>query len=292
MLERAVASVLGQTLQDFEVLVVDDCADESAESVVRALSHPAVRYIPHEAQGGASSARNTGIGRSRGRYIAFLDDDDEWVPEKLSRQVERFAESEVDPGVVYAGAMKVSERTGEILSVSPPRPLHNGYLDFLRSTRFGTSVPLIRRECFDRVGVFDEDLPGTQDRDMWIRLAREYRFDFVPDILVRHYLHGDQITSDLPRKVEAREAILAKYRTDLEAHPQILAEHLHRLGLLCCANRQHERGRHHLSKAIRARPFRVGAYLDWLRSRLAPRRFERRLNALTFMGSDGVPSYY
>lgn len=292
MLERALASVLGQTLQNFEILVVDDGADGSAEPVVRAQSHSEVRYIAHAARRGASAARNTGISQSKGRYIAFLDDDDEWLPEKLSRQVQRFAESEIDPGVVYAGAMKVSERTGETLSVAPPRPVRNGYVDFLRSTRFGTSVPLIRRSCFDRVGPFDEDLPGTQDRDMWIRLAREYRFDFVPDILVRHYLHGDQITSDLPRKVEARQAILTKYRTDLEAHPEILAEQLHRLGMLCCADRQHERGRRCLLRAIRARPSRASAYRDWLRSRLAPRRFERLLNTRTFMGSDGVPSYY
>jgi glycosyltransferase involved in cell wall biosynthesis len=292
MLGRALDSVLRQTFQDFEVLVVDDAADGSAEPVVSMRPNPAIHYIRHSARRGASAARNTGIDRSTGYYIAFLDDDDEWDPDKLRKQVERFAESEVDPGVVYAGSMKVSERTGETLSVSPPRPLRNGHVDFLRSTRFGTSVPLIRRACFDRVGLFDEDLPGTQDRDMWIRLAREFRFDFVPEILVRHYLHGDQITSDLPRKVEAKQAILAKYRVDLEAHPGILAEHLHTLGMLCCADRQHENGRVYLLRAIRARPFRVRAYRDWLRSRLAPRRFERQLRTRTFVGGDGVPSYY
>jgi hypothetical protein len=193
---------------------------------------------------------------------------------------------------VYAGSLKVSDRSETVISVSRPAPLREGYVDFLRSTRFGTSVPLIRTECFDDVGIFDETLPGTQDRDMWIRLARRFSFDFVPDILVRHHIHGDQITADLKRKVEARERILEKYRPDLEAHPDVMANFLWKLGMLCCADGRHKKGRRFIRQAVRIKPHLTGAYRDLIQSMLAPAAYERRLRNEVFRGADGVPFYY
>ena len=291
-LRRAIESVLSQTFDDFELIVVDDASRQSQEEHVLAVADTRISFVRHQTNRGASAARNSGLRQARGVYVGFLDDDDEWLPRKLEIQLAKFRESTDRVGGIYAGFVKVLERTGEVILTANPRPLLRGPVDFLESTRFGTSVPLLRRACFDSVGTFDESLPGTQDRDMWIRIARRFSFDFVPDTLVRQYIHGDQITSDLPRKIDARERILAKYREDLESHPDLMVRHLWRLGLLCCCNAEHRRGRRYLRQAILRKPMLRDAYRDLFQSLLVPRAMERRLMEQVFSGADGIPFYY
>jgi glycosyltransferase involved in cell wall biosynthesis len=98
-LPRAVASVLNQTFRDVEIVIVDDAsADDAAEVVAR--QDPRIRYVRHGSPKGACGARNTGIRLARGEFVGFLDDDDEWLPEKLQRQVRVFEASPSDVGVV------------------------------------------------------------------------------------------------------------------------------------------------------------------------------------------------
>ena len=292
LLARAIASVVAQTHRHLEVLVVDDGPSESAADAVRAAADGRLRYLSHDVTRGAAAARNTGLRSATGEFVAFLDDDDTWLPLKLVRQLEPFVTGTADLGVVYCASLKYSDITNRVISESPARPLRQGHVDFLRSTLFGTSVPLIHRRCLDEVGPFDESLPGAQDRDMWIRLARRFAFDFVPDVLVWHHIHGDQITSNLSKKVEARELLLVKYRAELEAHPDIMATYLWRLGMLCCADDRHPAGRRHIWQAVRRQPGLRGAYRDLLHSLIAPRSFQRRLRDGVFRGADGVPFYY
>jgi glycosyltransferase involved in cell wall biosynthesis len=292
LLPRALGSALEQTCRDLEVLVVDDGPSDAAAAAVRQIGDPRVRYLRHDTARGAAAARNTGLARATGAFVAFLDDDDTWMPEKLARQVACFAGQDESLGLVYCSSLKYSDITHRVISESRARPLQRGHVDFFRRTLFGTSVPLIRRAALDAVGGFDESLPGVQDRDMWIRLAMRYRFDCVAEILVRHHIHGDQITSNLPVKIIARELLLAKYRTAMEAHPEILAHYLWRLGMLYSADGRFGMGRRRLLDAIRRQPALRGPWRDLLQSVVAPAAYRRRLLDDVFRGADGVPFYY
>jgi glycosyltransferase involved in cell wall biosynthesis len=292
LLARAIRSALQQTLRDLEVLVVDDGPSKPAEDIVRQFGESRLRYLRHDRSRGAGAARNTGLRGARGEFVAFLDDDDTWLPAKLESQLAQFAKGNADVGVVYCSSLKYSDISKRVISESRARPLRNGHVDFLKSTLFGTSVPLIRRRCLDDVGGFDESLPGTQDRDLWIRLAKKYSFDFVPDVLVWHHIHGNQITSNLGQKIEARELLLAKYRSDWEAHPDIMGQYLWRLGMLCCADGRYGKGRRFIWQAIRRQPRLGGAYRDLLQSLVTPAAYQRRLLEDVFRGADGVPFYY
>ena len=115
MIARSIESVLSQTFQDFEIIVVDDGSTDNTEEVVNSFNDERIRYVRHEQNKGEAAARNTGIKLARGDYIASQDSDDEWLPEKLARQIEVFENSPPEVGVVYTGFWKLSHTYQEHL---------------------------------------------------------------------------------------------------------------------------------------------------------------------------------
>ena len=135
LIGRAIRSVLDQTYQDWELIVVDDASTDDIPGIVKGFTDGRVKYIRHDENKGAAAARNTGIQAARGAYIAFLDSDDEWLPEKLERQVQAFESSDAQVGVIYTGTIAVSQ-SGEALS-DYKAPRFRGYIfrDLLISNR-------------------------------------------------------------------------------------------------------------------------------------------------------------
>ena len=107
LIAQAIQSVLDQTYQDFELIIVDDGSKDETEEVVNSFDDERIRYARHEENKGANAARNTGIAMARGEYIAFQDSDDKWLPEKLERQMRIFLITSTDIGVVYTGCWRV-----------------------------------------------------------------------------------------------------------------------------------------------------------------------------------------
>ena len=117
---RAIQSVLNQTYQDFEVLVVDDASDDHTDEIVKGFSDERITYIHHEVKRGGSAARNTGIKFSKGEFIAFLDDDDQWLPEKLQCQMHLLSNSPTVVGAIYTGVLKCSTSKDQVLKEIVP----------------------------------------------------------------------------------------------------------------------------------------------------------------------------
>jgi glycosyltransferase involved in cell wall biosynthesis len=115
-LRHSIASVLTQTLQDFEIIVVDDASSDHTAEVAYMFADQRIKYIRHDANLGVAAARNTGIVNSRARYIAFLDDDDEWLPEKLARQLKRLHSSPTNVGAIYTSSLRVDRRSGRVVA--------------------------------------------------------------------------------------------------------------------------------------------------------------------------------
>lgn len=183
---EAIESVLAQTYKNYELIVVDDgSTDNTAEVVKKYLKPQAVSYI-HKENKGISVARNTGIKASRGEFIAFLDADDIWLPEKLEHQI-KFMDSD-KVGIVGCGAYIINEK-GEIFDnfikkTYPNRSLLLGVLN-MKNVVSGGSEALARKKCFDVVGIFDENLKSSEDWDMWLRIAYHYDIVFVEKPLVK-----------------------------------------------------------------------------------------------------------
>jgi glycosyltransferase involved in cell wall biosynthesis len=222
-LANAIRSVLEQTEKDFEVFVVDDgSADEAAAEVVRACRDARVSYIRLPVSRGPAAARNAGIARATAPYVAFLDDDDEWLPEKLEVQLAVLEQSEPSTGVVHTARITVDKIAGtSVTTRSPAR------FDPARGRSVITlSSVLMRRVCFERVGLFDEELFGNEDFDLWIRVGEVFEFQYVDQPLLKYFIYEDGIShhegrkalSDvLDRKVHSLERLLAKHRRVFEA---------------------------------------------------------------------------
>ena len=210
---QAIKSVLAQTIRDFEVIVVNDGSNDETENVVNSFQDKRIRYCCHKTPQGGAAARNTGIRMASGPYIAFLDDDDEWFPEKLRLQLEVIEHSPAEVGGIYTGYEKVEKETGRV--VNQKFPQKKGYLfdDLMVENYIGTtSTMLLKKECFEKVGLFDERLPSMQDYDMWIRISREYKFEYLRALLLTYYIHREKISTNLEARFQGLAVVIEKYR--------------------------------------------------------------------------------
>lgn len=282
LIGRAIQSVLDQSYQDFEIIIVDDASVDQTEEIVRNFADERISYIRHQKNEGGSVARNTGIKAAKGEFIGFLDSDDEWLVEKLKKQMDRFKISSKKVGIIYCGYSTVWKETQEIGDPVIPILRGNLFLSLLKSYITPGSTPVIRRDCFRKAGFFDEELQSCQEWDMWIRISRYHEFDFVPEILVRYHLHGHQISTDLNANIQGREGLLRKYQVDLCKYPSILSFHLSNLGGLYCIKGNQKVGSMYFWKAIEVNPLHLGNYANFLLSTLVPQIHRQVLRSRQF----------
>jgi glycosyltransferase involved in cell wall biosynthesis len=213
---RAIESVLAQTCQDFEIIVVDDASTDATPAVVAAFADSRISLIRHERNRGGSAARNTGIRASSAPYVGFLDSDDEWLPHKLERQLAVFEGATDQVGLVYAGAERVYE--DGVVSRDLPRSERDLTRTLLLENVIGeTSVGMVRRSVLDQTGGFDESLPSCQDLDLWLRISERFHCIAVSEVLVRVVKGSDRnrISANVPRTVLGREMYCRKHREKL-----------------------------------------------------------------------------
>lgn len=195
-LPETIDTVLSQSFQDFEVLVINDgSTDATEEWVTQKVTDPRVKLISQENQG-LSGARNTGIKYAQGDYIALLDADDLWEPSKLEKQV-HCLDANPEVGLVYTWTVLIDQYgkpTGRIVAHHAEG---NVWQTLLEVNIVGSgSNPLIRRDCFDNVGLFDSNLSSNEDRDMWLRIASKYPFAVIKEHLVLYRQHQGNMSKD------------------------------------------------------------------------------------------------
>jgi glycosyltransferase involved in cell wall biosynthesis len=275
LVARAIRSVLAQTVGDIEVLVVDDASSDDTAGVVRKIQDPRLTYLRLPVRRGGPAARNAALAVTRGAYVAFLDSDDEWLPDKLQRQLEVFRTSPYPRlGLVYCGSVLVEENGERPGHQTPLRGfIHRRLLDF--DVGFATSCFVIRREVFEAGILFDEQLAAWQDWDFLVRVADGFQVDAVPAPLVKiHRDHqGDHVWS-ARNLLPGRLHLLAKYNTQLPA--RVAAREHRGVAKAYFLDGNLSDMRRHLRKAFRQDPLDPRMWI-WLPVSLLPHLVLRRL---------------
>ncbi len=193
LVQEAVASVLAQTWREFELIVVDDgSTDDTPEALAPYASR--IRLLRRESRGGVSAARNAGMAAARGEWLAFLDSDDLWLPEKLARQMAYLA---AHPEQLWCQTEETWVRRGVRLKQPPTHRKIGGRIFFqsLERCMVSPSAVILHRRLLEEHGGFDENLPAAEDYDLWLRLSWRYDIGLAPEpLIIKRGGHADQLS--------------------------------------------------------------------------------------------------
>jgi|CXWL01.1.fsa_nt_gi glycosyltransferase involved in cell wall biosynthesis len=192
LLRQTVASILAQDLRDFELIIVDNVSTDGTEAYVQGARDPRIRYFRNANGGIPAISRNFGIRHALGEYVAFCDDDDLWLPGKLSRQVDALKRAPA-AGLCFTNgiAFRDSSVVAPDLVAGKKHLLRRNFAGLLMENTIPSCSVMVRRSTLEAAGLFDEsaDLVAVEDWELWLRIARRSSLAYLDDRLVRYRIH-------------------------------------------------------------------------------------------------------
>jgi len=272
-LEEAIQSVLAQSFRDFEVIVVDGGSTDNTREVVGRFGAQ-LRFLQVPSRW-PNRSRNAGIAAATGDFIAFLDADDKWLPQKLELQM-AVARKYPDVGLIYGGMYRFESRTGALIVRHPIEKCPVGYV--LRPLYFWQFVPsptvVVPRHVFEAVGPFEEERIGSDDWEMWLRIASRYSFERVNAAVALYRMHRSQASSRDFKALDAHlDEMIKFFDTAARSYPELrelrgvrVASYLEMVGWRLVQRGSLGSGRARLRQAIAVAPLRVTPQLRLLAS--------------------------
>lgn len=289
-ISEAIKSIFNQTFKDFEIIVIDDGSTDDTKDVLKPFIHQ-IQYIFKE-NGGVASARNVGIRMSKGKYIAFLDYDDIWLPNKLELQVQ-ILDTCPQVGLVHTDNLfLINNETSSHTCKSKikDKKLLSGriFKSLLMQKFFLTcSTVMVRKVCFDKVGLFDISLPPADDFDMWLRITKEWDCAYIDIPLVKYRIHSSNISRNHQKMHSATFAVLTKIFTDSLftedtqlLRPRVLSNFYYAAGASNYCAGDLRQAKLNLVKSLKYFPFRIDSYLCLIKCMLGD-RWLRLLKVIT-----------
>jgi glycosyltransferase involved in cell wall biosynthesis len=268
LLRETLQSVLSQTFQDYEIIVIDDGSTDNTQTMVKNLNSD-IRYFFQENQGTAP-ARNTGIGYASGEWLAFLDSDDLWKPQKLARQMVELKRSQNQ--WIYCDVDLFDQKTRTVQGTYHQRILkpHHGWV--AKKLLLGDFIPalttLINRDVFKEVGLFNTSEWFHEDWEMWLKIASKFPISYVPESLGVYRQHQNKSQSQpLFQLISDHEGIIdraVQFAPAVYSHYQNKAKSVNnqRIARMMLVNNEFSEARKLLFKSIRLSPFQINAYFD------------------------------
>jgi glycosyltransferase involved in cell wall biosynthesis len=274
---RSISSVLSQTFEDFELIVIDDGSTDGTETKVNTIRDKRLRFIRYENNKGATHARNIGIENASGKYIAFQDSDDQWLPEKLMKQVDLLETSPQEVGVCFTGYEWMIDGKKIYMPVKESDTTKaEGILSELFFLFVGTPTALTKKECLLRVGNFDERLPRLQEWELWIRMSQICSFRYINEPLVASYHQQGGITASYDLLAKSFDVIYEKHRHFFDSHRKSLAGILAIFGRhLLNAESTYAIGKDYILKSLALNPLRMKYVFNFLLSLFGYKRLQK-----------------
>ncbi len=223
LLPEAVKSVLAQSFEDYEIVIVNDRSTDNTEEVVRSFKDPRIRHVVNDRSKGLSGARNAGIFQSRGEWVAFLDDDDHWLPHKLEAVCALLQKEGPEVGLVYTGhATYDFDKKKEIEVIVPEK---EGWMqkDLLYNNWIGTpSTVAVRADILKKIGGCDEDLPYYEDNDLYVRVSGLAKVRAVKEALTLvRVANSDRLSFRYEKRVAGYLRFMSKHKGLLDGSPRL-----------------------------------------------------------------------
>lgn len=212
MLKETLDSIFKQTIQDFEIIIVDNCSVDDTGSIVKSYKDQRIKYFKNQNNGILAINMNYGMKKAKGKYIAFCDDDDLWMPDKLEKQLVEFEKDE-KIGLVCTNGMNFNENGNYGL-------VHKNSLDdnefkfeslILRNPIINSSI-LIKKSVIDDVGMMDEEpeIFGSEEYSLWIRTAKKYKIRYIDLPLMKYRTHPEVYRNEEAESIHTNEHIYRK----------------------------------------------------------------------------------
>ena len=214
---RTIESALGQSHRNIELIIINDGSPDDSATIIRPyLSDRRVKYI-EQANAGVAAARNTGIHAASGDLIALLDQDDLWLPDKLERQI-FFLHNNPTVGMVHTDYAYIDNLDSVINNKTPDSwpaaPESLSFRGVFTRNPVAALTAVIRRRCLDVVGLFNEELHGTDDYELWLRISAKFRIGYIPEVLALYRLHEANVSRDKLKmellELAAIQSVIAK----------------------------------------------------------------------------------
>ena len=271
-LPETLDSIFNQTFKDFEIILVDDASTDNTAEVLKPYQGRIV-YSRQAKNQGSAAAWNQAIKQARGEYIALAASDDVWLPEKLQLQIDLF-EKNRKLGLVYGRIISIDESGRQLRPAKEDRQYPDGqvFVDlFLRSNFVAASTALIRKEAIDRAGLLDEAFRLCQDYDFYLRIAREFDFGFIDQVLIRYRRHTGSVSTgkrhrafDYQRQVIDKMWGLKDERITELLYHQRLAQQYAKEGRYYLRHDDKQLARESFAKSLKYRPLWAGTIFKYL----------------------------
>lgn len=271
LLPRAISSVLAQTFDDLELIVVDDASTEDIGALVASFGDSRLRYVRRDQCGGPAGARNSGVAVATGEFVAFQDSDDEWLLDKLEKQLEVLR---ADPSLDLLSCGMVRQDashdfvfpTSELLSAGLKDAMCEHLISF-------TQTWLVKRKVLEKVGEFDESLRVWDDWELLYRISRRHNCAYLQECLVISHVTPGSVGSDIDRRINDLNCFVSKYPDSEDGIKQ--ARLLYLLGRFELLQGMGQQARRHLTLALRSQPLQLKAWVALLLA-FAPMLLVRR----------------
>lgn len=268
MLRAAIESVLAQTFTDFELLILDNSSEDDTEAVVNSYKDTRIRYLRHKPMS-ISPARNIGVKEAAGEYIAFLDDDDEWLPEKLVKELDIFIASSGQVALVYGGFIEIDVDGKELGRHSPV--LSGKVLEDLLSQRDdftgSASNPMLKKSVVRELGGYDLSVVTGEDAELYLRLSDKYEVAYTSDMVLKIRGHaGPRLGDKLEDAASLDLKVMESFKVVFDKNRKLKSMYLQKIGGKFVRVGKGAEGRKYLIKAFMADPFNSNAYLQYVLS--------------------------